>query len=132
MVDYNKKVLKHFFHPKNQGELKNPDGIGKVGNPKCGDVLVLQIKVGTRKGKEYIKDIKFKTLGCAAAISTSSVLTELAKGKSIEQAEKISDKDIVNKLGGLPEIKYHCSLLGTDALKLAIKDYKKNKEKKHE
>ncbi len=129
MEQYNKKVLRHFFHPKNQGELKNPDGIGKIGNPKCGDVLVLQIKVDKKAGEDYIKDIKFKTLGCAAAIATSSVLTELAKGKTLEQASKITNKDIVDKLGGLPLIKYHCSLLGSDALKLAIKDFRiKNSE----
>lgn len=128
MIEYNKKVLRHFFHPKNQGELKNPDGIGKIGNPKCGDVLVLQIKVSKKQGKDYVKDIKFKTLGCAAAIATSSILTELAKGKTLEQAEKIKSSDIVDELGGLPLVKYHCSLLGADALKLAIENYRKKKK----
>jgi len=102
-MKYNKKVLQEFMHPKNIGEIKNPDGIGKVGNVKCGDVMYVYLKIGKRKIKDktgkikqedYIKDIKFKTLGCAAAIATSSVLTQLVKGKSLKQANKIRDKDI--------------------------------------
>jgi len=132
-MKYNKKVLQEFMHPKNIGEIKNPDGIGKVGNVKCGDVMYVYLKIGKRKIKDktgkikqedYIKDIKFKTLGCAAAIATSSVLTQLVKGKSLKQANKIRDKDIIRELGGLPLVKYHCSLLGTQGLKKAIKDFR--------
>jgi nitrogen fixation NifU-like protein len=119
-VNYNKKVMDHFLNPKNLGELQNPDGEGQVGNPVCGDVMKLQIKVKDNR----INDIKFKTLGCAAAIATSSVLTELAKGKTLEEAEKITNNDIIKELGGLPKAKVHCSLLAQDALKKAIKDYK--------
>ena len=122
---YNKKVMKHFLNPKNVGEIKNPSGVGEVGNIVCGDVMKLYIKVK----EEKIVDIKFKTLGCAAAIATSSVITELAKNKRIEEALKISEKDIVDFLGGLPPIKIHCSLLAVDALREAIYDYlKKNKK----
>lgn len=130
-IKYNKKVMKYFLHPKNVGTIKNADGIGKVGNIVCGDVMEVFIKVGkNKKNEEYIKDIKFRTLGCAAAIATSSVVTELAKGKTLKEALKITNKDIVNFLGGLPPIKYHCSLLGEEALAEAIYDYlKKNKKK---
>jgi nitrogen fixation NifU-like protein len=117
--------------PKNAGEIKNADGIGKVGNLQCGDVMHIYIKIQkNKKGKEVIKDIKFKTLGCPAAIATTSVVTELAKGKSLGQALKISNKDVVKKLGGLPPIKYHCSLLAEEALSEAIYNYysKKGKE----
>lgn len=131
---YSKKVMQHFMHPKNVGKLKNADGIGKVGNPICGDVMWVFIKVGKKKikgkQKEYIKDIKFQTLGCAAAIATSSMITELAKGKTLEQAKKITRDDIATSLKGLPPIKMHCSNLAADALKLAIKDYQKKKSKK--
>lgn len=131
MNQYSDKVMENFRHPKNVGKIKNPDGVGEVGNPTCGDILTLQIKVGKRKGKEgeeeYIKDIKFNTLGCAAAIAVSSMITQMAKGKSLENAEKISNQDIVHELGDLPRVKYHCSLLGADALLKAINDYKKKK-----
>lgn len=128
MINYSKKVMENFLHPRNVGEIKNADGIGKVGNPTCGDILNLYIKVGKKKIKgkeqEYIKDIKFQTLGCGAAIAVSSMITQIAKGKTLEEAEKISNQDIVHELGDLPKVKHHCSLLGADALKLAIKDYK--------
>lgn len=126
---YSKKVIKHFQDPHNYGKMKNPDGVGKVGNPICGDVMHLYIKVE----KEIIKDIKYETFGCVAAISTSSVVTDLAKGKTLQQALKIDSNKVVKSLGGLPEIKHHCSLLAVDALKKAINDYlskKKNEEKK--
>ncbi len=126
---YSKKVIKHFQKPHNYGKMKNPDGVGKVGNPICGDVMHLYIKVE----KEIIKDIKYETFGCVAAISTSSVVTDLAKGKTLLQALKIDSNKVVKSLGGLPKIKYHCSLLAVDALKKAINDYlskKKNEEKK--
>ena len=122
---YSKKVIEHFQNPHNYGRIKNPDGIGKVGNIRCGDILHLYIKVE----EEKIKDIKFETFGCAAAISTSSVITDLAKGRTIAQALKIKNKDIVDELGGLPVIKIHCSLLAMDALQEAIYNYlSKNKK----
>jgi len=127
---YSKKVLEHFQHPRNYGKMKNPDGVGQAGNIRCGDVMYLYIKVGKRKnGKEYIKDIKFQTYGCLAAIASSSILTELVKGKTLEEAIKIDRTQIVKKLGGLPPIKMHCSVLASDALLEAIYDYlTKNKK----
>jgi len=124
-MDYTEKVLEYFRNPKNMGRIENADGIGKVGNPVCGDVMWIYIKVGkNEKGEEIIEDIKFETFGCAAAIATSSVVTELAKGKTLKEAEKISNKDVVEFLGGLPPIKKHCSLLAEEGLKAAIKDYR--------
>lgn len=122
---YSKKVMQHFTDPKNVGEIKNADGVGKVGNPICGDLMWVYIKVKDNK----IKDIKFKTFGCVAAIATSSMITELAKGKTLEQAEKLTNKDIAKSLGGLPPIKMHCSNLAADALREAIKDYRKKNKK---
>lgn len=119
-MNYSKKVMKHFLNPKNMGKLENPDGVGRVGNPVCGDVMELHIKVKNNR----ITDIKFKTLGCAAAIASSSVLTELVKNKTLEQAAKITREKIVKALGGLPEAKIHCSVLAQDALRKAIKNYK--------
>ncbi len=119
---YSKCVMQNFFHPKNIGEMKNPDGVGKVGNPVCGDIMQVYIKVKDDK----IKDIKFKTFGCAAAIATSSMITQLAKGKTLKQAKKITSKDVAKSLKGLPPIKMHCSNLASDALKMAIEDYRKN------
>jgi nitrogen fixation NifU-like protein len=131
LLSYNKKVMKEFMNPKNMGEIKNPDGTGKVGNPTCGDIMEVYIKVKKdKKGKEIIKDIKFKTFGCAAAIATSSMITKLTRGKSINDAEKINYKDIVNALGGLPNIKIHCSTMANQALKRAIEDYKNNSSEK--
>jgi nitrogen fixation NifU-like protein len=128
---YSKKVMKHFRHPKNMGRLKNPDGIGKVGNVICGDVLWLYIKVNKNKrNQEIIKDISFETFGCVAAISTSSTITELAKGKTLDQALKISKSQVVRSLGSLPPVKLHCSVLAVDALAEAVYDYlAKNKRK---
>jgi nitrogen fixation NifU-like protein len=122
---YNKKVLKEFTNPKNMGEIKNANGIGKIGNPTCGDILWVYIKVEKdKKGEEILTDIKFKTFGCAAAIATSSMITKLAKGKKLSEVEKISYKDVVDALGGLPNIKIHCSAMASQALKKAIEDYK--------
>jgi nitrogen fixation NifU-like protein len=123
---YSEKVMEHFKYPRNMGEMKNPDGIGTEGNPTCGDVMTLYIKVKDNK----IADVKFQTYGCAAAISVSSLLTEMIKGKTISQALKIKSEDVVNALGGLPQIKYHCSVLGLDALRAAIEDYKSRQQKK--
>jgi len=124
---YTKKVIEHFRNPHNYGKLKNPDGIGEVGNIQCGDVMKLYIKIG--KG-DVIKNISFETFGCAAALATSSVITDLAKGKTIKQALKITNKDVVKALGDLPAIKIHCSLLAEEALGEAVYDYLiKNKKK---
>jgi len=130
-IRYSKKVMQHFLHPKNIGEIEKADGIGKVGNPVCGDVMWIYIKVGRNKrGEKIIKDIKFKTFGCAAAIATSSMITELAKGKTLEDANKITRDDVAESLEGLQPIKMHCSNLAADALKAAIKDYYRKKMKK--
>ena len=118
-MNYSKKVMQHFMHPKNMGEMKDADGIGRVGNPRCGDVMKVYIKVKDNK----IKDIKFQTFGCMAAIATSSMITQLAKGKKLEDAEKITNKDVADSLKGLPPLKMHCSNLASDALKEAIRDY---------
>jgi nitrogen fixation NifU-like protein len=126
---YSKKVLEHFRAPHNLKELKNPDGIGKVGNPVCGDLMWVYIKVKKNKqGKEYIEDIGVKTFGCVAAIATSSMITDLAKGKTLEEAKKITRDDIKDALDGLPPIKVHCSNLSADGLHKAIEDYEKKKK----
>jgi nitrogen fixation NifU-like protein len=118
--------MEHFMHPKHSKEMKDADAIGEVGNPVCGDLMRVFIKVSkNKKGEETIKDISFNTFGCAAAISASDILCELAKGKTLKQAEKITNKDINNYLGGLPEIKVHCSVLGEQALHKAIEEYRK-------
>ena len=119
-MNYTKEVMQNFRNPKNMGEIKNPDGVGKVGNPQCGDVMHVYIKVKDNK----IKDIKFKTFGCMAAIATSSMITQLAKGKTLDDAEKITRKDVAENLKGLPPLKMHCSNLASDALKKAIEDYR--------
>ena len=124
-IGYSEKVKQHFLHPKNVGEIKNPDGVGEVGNLACGDIMRLSIKVKKKNNNEIIKDIKFKTMGCAAAIYTSSMITEMAKGKTLEEAEKITRNDVAQELEGLPPIKMHCSNLAADALKKAIQDYRK-------
>jgi len=120
---YTNEVIKRFKKPKFMGEMRNPDGIGKVGNPTCGDLMHIFIRVED----DVIKDVKFQTFGCVAAIASSDALCELAKGKTIKEAKKIKDKHIVEKLGDLPPIKHHCSILGADALKEAIKDYEKKR-----
>lgn len=117
---YSKKTIEHFKNPKFAGEMKNPDGVGEVGNIKCGDVMKMFLKVE----KGVIKDIKFQTYGCMAAIAASDMMCQLAKGKTLDEASKITFKDIIKELGDLPLVKYHCSVLGTQALKKAIEDYK--------
>ena len=134
---YTPKVMETFKNPHNYGKIKNPSGIGKVGNIVCGDVMWLYIKVDKN---DVIKDIKFETFGCVAAISTSSIITDLVKGKTIIEALKITKDNVIESLGGLPKVKYHCSVLAVDALVEAIYDYfTKNKKpilavlkKKHE
>jgi len=122
---YSKKVLKHFKSPHNLGKIKDPDGVGEVGNLACGDVMKLYIKVVENK----ISDVKFETYGCAAAIATSSITTDLVKGKTIEEALAMTNKEVIDSLDGLPPIKIHCSLLSVDALNEAIYDYLKKREK---
>jgi nitrogen fixation NifU-like protein len=117
---YSEKVLDHFKNPRNVGELKDADGEGTVGNPVCGDMMTMYIKVKDEK----IEDIKFKTFGCGAAIATSSMTTELAKGKTLEEALQITKKNVADALEGLPPVKMHCSNLAAEALHEAIKDYK--------
>ncbi|MEK6875453.1 MAG: iron-sulfur cluster assembly scaffold protein [Nanoarchaeota archaeon] len=125
-LNYSKEVMQNFMNPKNMGEIKNADGIGKVGNPTCGDIMWVYIKVErNKKGKEFLKDVKFKTFGCAAAIATSSMITQLAKGKSLKDAEKITRNDVAKSLNGLPAIKMHCSNLADEALRKAIENYRK-------
>ncbi len=120
---YSEKVLDHFRNPRNVGEIEDPDGVGTVGNPVCGDVMSIYIKVNDDK----IADIKFRTFGCGAAIATTSMTTELAKGKTLDEAMEITRAEVAEKLGGLPPVKMHCSNLATDALHEAIEDYRKKK-----
>ena len=125
---YSDKVMEHFKNPRNMGEIPNADGVGTVGNPVCGDLMTIYIKVEN----DRIKDVKFKTFGCGAAIATSSMTTELAKGKTIDEAMKITRASVAGSLGGLPPVKMHCSNLAADALHAAIKDYQEKREKKKE
>lgn len=118
-MQYNKKMLEHFYDPHNQGSIKNADAVGQVGNPICGDIMKIYLKID----KNIIKNIKFETLGCAAAIASSSVLTDLAKGQNIKDASKINKNDIIKKFGVVPKVKVHCSLLAIEALKQAIDNY---------
>jgi len=121
---YTQKVLEHFTNPRNVGEIKDADGIGTVGNPSCGDIMKMFIKV--KDG--ILTDIKFQTFGCGAAIATSSITTEMAIGKTLDEALKMTRGDIADALGGLPPIKMHCSNLAADALKAAIEDYRKKQK----
>lgn len=127
---YSKKVIRHFTNPKHFGEIKNADGVGRVGNPACGDIMTLYIKVEKKGRTEKIKNIKFNTLGCAAAIATTDILCDLVKGKTIKQALKIKSQDIIDGLDGLPPIKIHCSLLAEQGLKAVIKNYEERKNNK--
>lgn len=122
---YSEKVMDHFRNPRNVGEIPDADGVGTVGNPVCGDMMTVYIKVKDNR----IADIKFKTFGCGAAVATSSMVTELAKGKTLDEAMKITRADVAEHLGGLPPIKMHCSNLAADALHSAIDDYRKKKSK---
>jgi len=128
---YSKKIINRFQKPKFAGEIKKPDAVGEVGNVKCGDIMKVSLKIAKNKqGKEIIKDIKFLTYGCVAAIASTDYLCEIAKGKTLEQAVKITSKDVVKKMGDVPAIKLHCSVLAQEALKKAIEDYRKNLKNK--
>lgn len=122
---YNQKVQDLFLEPRNLGEIENADGVGEVGNAKCGDIMKIWIKVDPKTQK--LKDVKFKTFGCAAAIATSSIITDMAMGKTLVEAEEITNKDVAEELGGLPPAKMHCSNLAAEALKKAIQEYKSKK-----
>ena len=127
---YSKKVMEHFQKPHNMGDMKDADGIGKIGNPTCGDIMWCYIKVGKNdKGEKILTDIKVKTFGCVAAIATSSMTTDLAMGKTLEEAKKITRDNVKDALEGLPPVKVHCSNLAADALHKAIEDYEKKKVK---
>lgn len=141
---YSKEVMKYFTHPKNIGVIKDADGVGTVGNPRCGDVMKVYLKVGQRpilnrktkeqkniKTEEFIKDIKVQTLGCGAAIATSSIATQMVKGKSLDEALKLSNKEVAKALGGLPPTKMHCSLLAEEGIRKAIKDYYEKRKTKN-
>lgn len=117
---YSEKVIDHFTNPRNVGEIENADGVGQVGNAKCGDIMRITLDIEDN----IIKDIKFKTFGCGAAVATSSMVTEMVKGKTLEEALKVNNATVAEELGGLPETKMHCSNLAADAVHAAIKDYK--------
>jgi nitrogen fixation NifU-like protein len=125
MPVYSKKVMDHFMNPRNVGEIENADGVGEVGNPVCGDLMTFYIKVKNNR----LEDVKFKTFGCGAAIAVSSMVSEMAKGKTLEEAMKITPRSVADELEGLPKQKFHCSNLGAQALNKAIKDYLNKKGK---
>jgi len=124
MVQYNETVLDHFMNPRNVGVIEDADGVGHEGSATCGDTMEVFIKVRSVNGTERIEDIKFRTFGCGAAIASSSIATEMVKGMELSEAEQLMEQDVVDALGGLPEIKIHCSLLATGALRDAIRDYR--------
>ncbi len=121
MEPYNEKVIEHYANPRNVGEIADPSGVGEVGNPVCGDIMRMYLKIEDG----VIVDVKFKTFGCGAAIASSSASTEMIKGKTVEEALKLTNKDVINELGGLPPVKLHCSVLAEEAIKKAIADYYK-------
>ena len=122
-LDYSQKVMDHFINPRNVGEIQNPDGVGEAGNPKCGDIMKIYLKVND--DTKIIEDVKFKTFGCASAIASSSMATELIKGKTIEEAWDLTNAAVAEALDGLPPIKMHCSVLAEEAIHEALNDYRK-------
>ena len=125
MPVYSEKVMEHFMNPRNVGEIENPDGVGEEGNPVCGDMMTFYIKVKD----DRLEDVKFKTFGCGAAIAVSSIVSEMATGKTLDEALKITPRSVADELEGLPKNKYHCSNLGAQALHKAIKDYQSKQKK---
>lgn len=123
MVAYSEKVMEHFMHPRNVGEIEDADGVGSVGNPVCGDMMTFYIKVADGR----LADVRFKTFGCGAAIAVSSMVSEMAKGKTLDEAKQITNRMVADELGGLPANKMHCSNLGADALRAAIEDYERKR-----
>lgn len=123
---YSEQVMDHFMNPRNVGEIENADGVGEVGNARCGDIMKVFLKIEN----DIIVDVKFKTFGCGAAIATSSISTEMIKGKTVDEALDLTNKSVTEALGGLPPVKLHCSVLAEDAVKAAIEDYKKKQESK--
>lgn len=119
MEPYNEKVIEHYSNPRNVGDIKDASGVGEVGNPVCGDIMKMYLKIEN----DVITDVKFKTFGCGAAIASSSVSTEMIKGKTIDEALQLTNKDVINELGGLPHVKLHCSVLAEEAIRNAIADY---------
>lgn len=128
MEPYNDKVIEHYANPRNVGEIKDASGVGEVGNPVCGDIMRMYLKIEN----DVITDVKFKTFGCGAAIASSSVSTEMIKGKTVDEALKLTNKDVINELGGLPPVKLHCSVLAEEAIKKAIADYLRKQGVKEE
>ncbi len=122
-MKYTQKVIDHFRNPRNQGKINNADAVSEKGNPACGDVMRIYLKIGENDDKKIIEDIKFETFGCAAAIAVTSILTEMVKGRTLEEALQLNKDEIVKELGGLPAQKIHCSMLGVDTLHEAIKQY---------
>ncbi|MBI4100728.1 Fe-S cluster assembly scaffold protein NifU [Candidatus Microgenomates bacterium] len=126
---YSDLVMDHFRNPRNMGEIPDADGVGQVGNPVCGDVMKMYLKISkSKKGEEVIEEVKFQTLGCGAAVATSSMATEMVKGKSLKEAEVVTNQDVAEALGGLPPVKMHCSNLAADAIRAAIADYRNKKQ----
>jgi nitrogen fixation NifU-like protein len=125
---FNEKVIEHFMNPKNAGEMENPDAEGTIGSPVCGDIMQIFLKIEN----DIITDVKFKTFGCGSAIASSSIATEMIKGKSVEEALKLSNKDVLAELGGLPSQKEHCSLLSEQAIRKAIYNYAQEHNKEYE
>ena len=118
-IGYTEKVMDHFMHPRNVGEIADADGVGEVGNAKCGDIMKMYLKIKDNR----VEDVKFETFGCGSAIASSSIATEMIKGKTLEEAMAVTNKDVVDALGGLPAYKLHCSVLAEEAIKSAVKDY---------
>ncbi len=129
---YSQKVINHFSNPRNVGTIENADGVGEIGNVTCGDIMRIYIKVDKNGDEERIDDIRFQTFGCGAAVATSSIVTEMVKGMTLDESLKVTNKDVAEALGGLPPVKMHCSNLAADALKAAIKDYRERQEKDKE
>ena len=128
-MQYSEKVLEHFQHPRNVGEIPDASGVGTVGNAKCGDIMQMFLKIND---DEIVEDVKFKTFGCGAAIATSSMATELIKGKPLSEVEKLTNEAVVEALEGLPPVKIHCSVLAQEAVQAAIADYRAKKQQKEE